>query len=73
MTIHLVFSIYNKLFSHLEKSIWQLQRKKVIWKQLMLAALHVAKKKLSQYYSMTDQIDSDLYTISTIITPQQKL
>jgi hypothetical protein len=73
VTIHLVFSIYNKLFGHLEKSIWQLQRKKVAWKQLMLAALHAAKKKLSQYYSMTDQIPSDLYAIGTIIAPQQKL
>jgi hypothetical protein len=29
VTIHLVFSIYNKLFDHLEKLIRQLQRKKV--------------------------------------------
>ena len=29
VTIHLVFSIYNKLFDHLEKPIRQLQRKKV--------------------------------------------
>lgn len=73
VTIHLVFSIYNKLFDHLEKSIQQLQRKKVPWKQLMLAALHAAKRKLSQYYSMTDQIHNDLYAIGTIIAPQQKL
>jgi hypothetical protein len=73
VTIHLVFSIYNKLFDHLEKSIRQLQRKKVPWKQLMLAALYAAKRKLSQYYSMTDQIPGDLYAIGTIIAPQQKL
>lgn len=71
--IHLVFSIYNKLFDHLEKSIGQLQRKKVPWKQLMLAALHAAKGKLSQYYSMTDQIPGDLYAIGTIVSQQQKL
>ncbi|OQE58765.1 hypothetical protein PENNAL_c0360G08151, partial [Penicillium nalgiovense] len=73
VTIYLVFSIYNKLFDHLEKSIRQLQRKKVPWKQLMLAALYAAKRKLSQYYSMTDQIPGDLYAIGTIIAPQQKL
>lgn len=73
VSIHLVFSIYNKLFEHLEKSIRQLQRKKVPWKQSMLAALHAAKRKLSQYYSMTDQIHGDLYAIGTIIAPQQKL
>lgn len=73
VSIHLVFSIYNRLFNHLEKSIWHLQWKKVAWKQLMLAALHAAKKKLSHYYSMTDEIPDDLYAIGTIIAPQQKL
>ncbi|KAJ5742626.1 uncharacterized protein N7511_011358 [Penicillium nucicola] len=39
----------------------------------MLAALHAAKGKLSQYYSMIDQIPGDLYAIGTIVAPQQKL
>ncbi|EYE89960.1 uncharacterized protein EURHEDRAFT_435899, partial [Aspergillus ruber CBS 135680] len=39
----------------------------------MLAALYAAKKKLSHYYSMTDDIPDDLYAIGTIIAPQQKL
>jgi hypothetical protein len=73
VSIHLIFSIYNKLFDHLEKSISQLKRKKVPWKQVMLTALHAAKKKLTQYYAMTDEIDSDLYAVGTILSPQQKL
>jgi hypothetical protein len=73
VTIHSVFSIYNKLFNHLEASIRQLQRKKVPWKQLMLSALNAAKIKLSKYYSMTDEVPSDLYAIGTIIAPQNKL
>lgn len=73
VSIHLVFSIYNKLFSHLEKSINALKRKKVAWKQLMLASLEAAKTKLSHYYSMTDKIDNNLYAIGTILSPQQKL
>jgi hypothetical protein len=72
-TIHSVFSIYNKLFDHLEKSIRQLQRKKVPWKQLMLSTLNAAKTKLSEYYSMTDDVPSDLYAIGIIIAPQHKL
>jgi hypothetical protein len=32
VTSHLVFKIYNVLFDHLEKSISQLQRKRVPWK-----------------------------------------
>jgi hypothetical protein len=73
VTIHIIFSIYNKLFNHLEASIRQLQRKKVPWKQLMLKALHAAEAKLRQYYSMTDKVPGDLYAISTIIAPQNKL
>lgn len=73
VSIHLIFSIYNKLFNHLEKSKTALKRKKVAWKQLMLASLEAAEKKLSQYYSQTDTIDNNLYAIGTILSPQQKL
>lgn len=73
VTIHTVFSIYNKLFDHLEVSIRQLQRKKIPWKQSMLAALYAAKAKLSQYYSMTDDIPGDIYAIGTMLAPQHKL
>jgi hypothetical protein len=73
VSIHLVFSIYNKLFDHLEKAKSALRRKKVAWKQLMLLSLEAAEKKLSHYYSMTDEIDNNLYAIGTILSPQQKL
>ncbi|KAJ5681614.1 uncharacterized protein N7477_001554, partial [Penicillium maclennaniae] len=66
VSIHLVFSIYNKLFNHLEKSISALRRKKLI-----LSSLEAAKRKLSTYYSITDTIDGNLYTIGTILSPQQ--
>ena len=39
----------------------------------MLSSLEAAKRKLSTYYSMTDTIDGNLYTIGTILSPQQKL
>jgi hypothetical protein len=73
ITIHLVFKIYNKLFEHLEKSIQQLRRKRVAWKQLMLTSLKITKNKLSSYYKDTDKIDGYLYTIGTILSPQDKL
>ncbi|KAJ5672840.1 hypothetical protein N7507_001967 [Penicillium longicatenatum] len=73
VSIHLVFSIYNKLFDHLEKAKSALRRKKVAWKQLMLLSLEAAEKKLSHYYGITDEIDNNLYAISTILSPQQKL
>ena len=72
-SIHLVFSIYNRLFNHLEKAIAALRRKKVPWKQLMQSALEAASEKLSKYYKDTDGIDGHLYAISTILSPSQKL
>ena len=73
VTIHSVFAIYNTLFTHLEKSRAQLARKKVGWKRVMLSALKAAEIKLSEYYRKTDEIDSDLYAIGTILAPQNKL
>lgn len=73
ITVHTIFGIYNNLFSHLEKSMAKLAPKKVNWKTAMLSALKQAKSKLSQYYSMTDEIPGDLYAIGTILTPQNKL
>jgi hypothetical protein len=73
VTFHAVFSIYNKLFDHLEASIRQLQRKKVPWKKLMLSALLAAKDKLSSYYGETDNTYGDLFAIGTILAPQNKL
>jgi hypothetical protein len=73
VTIHRVFKVYNKLFDHLEKSIRQLRRKRVAWKQVMLASLEAAKNKLSIYYRDTDNMDGDLYAIGTILSPQDKL
>ena len=73
VTVHLIFGIYNKLFDHLERSIQQLCRKKVPWKQVMLTALHAAMDKLSFYYSQTDHIRGDPFAIATILAPQHKL
>lgn len=39
----------------------------------MLYAIYTTTLKLSEYYKLTNNIDSDLYTISTILAPQNKL
>jgi hypothetical protein len=36
-------------------------------------ALYATEAKLQQYYSMTDKVPGDLYAISTIIAPQNRL
>ncbi|KAG0154764.1 hypothetical protein PDIDSM_332 [Penicillium digitatum] len=61
VTAHLVFQIYNMLFEHLEKSIKQLQRKHVPWKQQMLSSLEAGRLKLDEYYSQTDHDRDHIY------------
>ena len=74
VTVHLIFGIYNKLFDHLEASIQQLQRKKVPWKKTMLDALEAARSKLSDYCGNTDnELHGDIFAISTIMAPSNKL
>ena len=73
ITVHLIFEIYNKLFDHLEVSIWQLQQKKVPWKRLMLSALEAAKEKLTFYYQKTDNMHNNIFAVSTILAPENKL
>lgn len=72
-SIHLVFRVYNKLFDNLERSMSQLRRKKVHWKQMMLFSLEAAKEKLVKYYSMTNHIEGNLYAIGTILAPSNKM
>ena len=73
VTVHGIFSIYNRLFDHLEASIRQLQYKMLKWKQTMMKAFQAAETKLRQYYAMTDDIEDGLFAIGTILAPQHKL
>jgi hypothetical protein len=72
VTIHSIFILYNRLFDHLDKSIYQLRPKKVPWKQLMLSALKAARQKLRDYYAETDNTPNDLYAIGTMVGPSNK-
>lgn len=74
MTVHLIFAIYKKLFSHLEAAGRQLQRKRVSWKKVMLEALTAAHAKLSEYYKATEvERYGDFYGIASILAPSKKL
>lgn len=72
-TIHNVFMVYNRLFTHFEQSQARLRRKKVPWKKAMLAALEAGREKLSVYYQLTEEAHGSLYAIGTILAPQYKL
>jgi len=74
VTVHHVFSIYNKLFSHLDAAEKKLKCKAVPWKKRMLQALQAAKEKLSKYYHATDKESYGIvYAIATILCPSKKL
>jgi hypothetical protein len=72
VTAHYVFRIYNKLFEHLEQSMKQLRRKRMLWKKQMLHALEAGRLKLDEYYSQTDNIRGHIYAISTMLAPVNK-
>jgi hypothetical protein len=74
VTIHMVFSIYNRLFEHLESRQRQLRCKKILRKRQMLYALNMSRDKLKDYYSATDTAGLiNIYTNGTILAPQYKL
>lgn len=74
VTIHNIFSIYNKLFSHLDEAKSKLKNKGVIQKKRMFQALQTAKRKLSKYYTTTDDESyGDIYALATILCPSKKL
>ncbi|KAJ5771484.1 uncharacterized protein N7511_003535 [Penicillium nucicola] len=62
VTIHNVFSIYNALFTYIDKA-----------KAVIKSALNRTRDKLTEYYGKTDDIPGDLYTIATILAPRNKL
>ncbi|KAJ6001045.1 hypothetical protein N7481_001454 [Penicillium waksmanii] len=74
VTVHSVFSIYNKVFNHLDAAEEKLERKGVLWKIKMLQALRAAKAKLRKYYTATDtEPYGAVYAIATILCPSKKL
>ncbi|KAJ5982330.1 hypothetical protein N7451_012430 [Penicillium sp. IBT 35674x] len=74
VTVHSVFSIYNKLFNHRDTAEEKLERKSVLWKIRMLQALRAAKAKLRKYYTATDtEPYGAVYAIATILCPSKKL
>jgi hypothetical protein len=74
VTVHHVFSIYNRLFTHLEDTEKKLKRKAIPWKRRILQALRAAKAKLSKYYGATENEPyGAIYAIATILYPSKKL
>lgn len=72
VTSHLVFEIYNLLFEHIERSKRQLKRKRVVWKQQMLASLDASWSKLRDYYRETDKIRGHIYAVCTMLSPDNR-
>ena len=74
ITAYNIFSIYNKLFSHLDDAEAKLKNKGVIWKKCILQALQAVKKKLLKYYTVTDyKTYGNIYALAIILYPSKKL
>lgn len=74
VTIQHIFSIYNKLFNHLDQAEERLRRKSIPWKKNILTAIQAANAKLRKYYAqIDDQPYGSVYAIATILTPSKKL
>jgi hypothetical protein len=74
VTIQHIFSIYNKLFNHLDQAETRLKCKAISWKKNILTAIQAANTKLWKYYAETDnQPYGSVYAIATILTPLKKL
>lgn len=72
-TVHMVFEVYNQLFSHMEDNIRLLKRKRLPWKIKIRQALDNGYHKLSHYYTKTKDHIGKIYAIATILAPQYKL
>jgi len=72
-TIHMVFQIYNTLYSHLDDNIDFLEVKRARWKVQLVDGLKKARAKLGKYYAQTKERSGDLYAAATILAPGYKL
>lgn len=72
-SIHQVYAIYNRLFTHIEDYIEKLARKTLPWKRQIHTALQSAERKLRSYYSDTKDDVGSFYAIATILDPTKKL
>ena len=73
ITIHNVFTIYDRLFNYLEDTITKLWCKCISQKLSMLFVLEAAKRKLSDYYGKTYHERGDIYSSMAILSPKFKL
>ena len=65
-SIHEVYEVYDVLFTHIEKKIYEVERKQETWKRNLQTGLKNAEQKLRKYYGATDrnQVLDNIYTIS---------
>jgi hypothetical protein len=72
-SIQEVYTLYEFLFSHIDKVTSILTHKKGPWKRSILEALQESRKKLSKYYNTTYGPSGSLYGIATVLAPYHKL
>mgnify|MGYP006868037147 CR=1 FL=1 len=74
VTVHLIFVIYKKFFSHLEAADRQHQRKRVFWKKVMLDSTHNSTHRAARVlHSYRSREIRNFYGIATMLAPSKKL
>jgi hypothetical protein len=71
--VYSIFSIYNQLFTYLNETKEKLEQKAVLWKKI-LKVIYSVQKKLTKYYTVTDNnLYGSVYVIATILCPFKRL
>lgn len=72
-TTHLVLLMYRSLFQHIDGLIARLDLKTTPWKRGFMRALKVGRQILSSYYAKIQDMESQVYTVATVLAPAKKL
>jgi hypothetical protein len=73
LTFHLVFTVYNDMFKHMDGVMQALAKKKTQWKEDLYFAQKLAPQKLSKYYSEVISTTDMLLIPTHIVDPLWKL
>jgi len=73
VTLHLVATVYNDMFDHMDGVMPALARKKTQWKEDRFFTVKLARKKLSKYYAEVTPLTGMDFISAHFLDPSRKL
>ena len=73
VTLHHVITVYNDMFDHMDGVMRALATKKPQWKEDLIFAVKLARKKISKYYAEVTPTTGMLLISAQIHDPFRKL